>query len=306
MKKWIACLMMLTGLLTAFAAAASTVKIAALVNGEIISSDDLQNRINAFLLTTKIPYNAQTKSMIAQRVLNAAVDEKIKLQEAAKNGIEISAEELNDQWRTFEKNRKIPMGQLKKILKQAGVSEETFASQMKSDLAWVRLVRKKSYAEGTLTQKEIEQAMADARKDLTTPKYMVSEIYIKKSNARNLSDLVSNLRNDDRFELYAMQFSESPSAANGGNLGWINTGKLASALETALKKMKPGDISEPIQVGDGFYVLKLQKTFDPAKDKPQIPDEKEIRLFLENQKMETLSKKLMQDLRQRAVIEIRS
>lgn len=298
--------MMLTGLLTAFAAAASTVKIAALVNGEIISSDDLQNRINAFLLTTKIPYNAQTKSMIAQRVLNAAVDEKIKLQEAAKNGIEISAEELNDQWRTFEKNRKIPMGQLKKILKQAGVSEETFASQMKSDLAWVRLVRKKSYAEGTLTQKEIEQAMADARKDLTTPKYMVSEIYIKKSNARNLSDLVSNLRNDDRFELYAMQFSESPSAANGGNLGWINTGKLASALETALKKMKPGDISEPIQVGDGFYVLKLQKTFDPAKDKPQIPDEKEIRLFLENQKMETLSKKLMQDLRQRAVIEIRS
>lgn len=306
MKKWIACLMMLTGLLAAFAAAASTVKIAALVNGEIISSDDLQNRINAFLLTTKIPYNAQTKSMIAQRVLNAAVDEKIKLQEAAKNGIEISAEELNDQWRTFEKNRKIPMGQLKKILKQAGVSEETFASQMKSDLAWVRLVRKKSYAEGTLTQKEIEQAMADARKDLTTPKYMVSEIYIKKSNARNLSDLVSNLRNDDRFELYAMQFSESPSAANGGNLGWINTGKLASALETALKKMKPGDISEPIQVGDGFYVLKLQKTFDPAKDKPQIPDEKEIRLFLENQKMETLSKKLMQDLRQRAVIEIRS
>lgn len=64
---------------------------------------------------------------------------------------------------------------------------------------------------------------------------MVSEIYIKKSNARNLNDLVSNLRSDPRFELYAMQFSESASAANGGNLGWVNAGKLPSALETALK-----------------------------------------------------------------------
>lgn len=305
MKKWLASLMILSGLFTAGKSEAATMKIVALVNGEIISSEDIQNRTNAFLLTTQIPYNEQTKGMIAQRVLNLAVDEKIKLQEAAKNGIEISQEELNDQWRTFEKNRKIPMGQLKKILKEAGVSEKTFAEQMKADLAWVRVVRKKSYAEGNLTQKEIEQAMEEARKDLTTPKYMVSEIYIKKSNARNLNDLVSNLRSDPRFELYAMQFSESASAANGGNLGWVNAGKLPSALETALKRMKPGDVSEPIQVGDGFYVLKLQRKFDPAKDKPELPDEKAIRMFLENQKMETLSKKLMQDLRQRAVIEIR-
>lgn len=70
-----------------------------------------------------------------------------------------------------------------------------------------------------------------------------------------------------------MQFSDSPSAANGGNLGWVNKGKLASPLETALNKMSSGDISEPILVGDGYYILKLQKTFDPQKDKPELPDE---------------------------------
>ena len=102
-----------------------------------------------------------------------------------------------------------------------------------------------------------------------------------------------------------MQFSDSPSAANGGNLGWVNKGKLASPLETALNKMSSGDISEPILVGDGYYILKLQKTFDPQKDKPELPDEKQIRAFLENQKMEVLSKKLLQELRQKAVIELR-
>lgn len=307
MKKFATLLVLCCGIIFAsLPAAASSLKIVALVNGEIISNEDIQNRINAFLLTTRIPFNAQTRGMITQRVPNAAIDEQIKLQEAAKNGIEISEEEVNNSLRQFERSHKIPMGQLNTILKQADVNPDTFASQMKSDLAWLRLVRKKSYADGTLTQKEVENALQEAKDDLTTPKYLISEIYIKKDNAKNLSDLVYNLRHDDRFELYAMQFSDSPSAANGGNLGWVNKGKLASPLETALNKMSSGDISEPILVGDGYYILKLQKTFDPQKDKPELPDEKQIRAFLENQKMEVLSKKLLQELRQKAVIELRS
>ena len=160
--------------------------------------------------------------------------------------------------------------------------------------------------EGTPTQKEINAALKEAQEDLNTPKFLVSEIYIKKDNAKNLSDLVYNLRNDERFELYAMQFSDSPRAANGGNLGWINTGKLPFILENHLKKMKTGDISDPIKVGNGYYILKLNQTFNPATDKLQIPTSKEIKTLLENQKMEALSKKLLQDLRQKAVIEIRS
>jgi len=70
--------------------------------------------------------------------------------------------------------------------------------------------------------------------------------------------------------------------------------------------MKTGDISDPIKVGNGYYILKLNQTFNPATDKLQIPTSKEIKALLENQKMEALSKKLLQDLRQKAVIEIRS
>lgn len=301
-------LLLISVLLIGFAAAAlaAPLKIVALVNGEIISSEDLQNRVNAFMMSTKIPFNAQTKDMIMQRVLNNTVDEKIKLQEAAKNGITVSDEEIAGQMRQFEKNNRIPAGQLQSILREAKVSKATMSEQIRSDLAWVRLIRKKYYAEGKPTQKEINEMLAEAKQDLNTPKYMVSEIFIKKENARNLSQLVDNLRADDRFELYAMQFSESPSAAAGGNLGWVNTGKLASVLETRLKQMKPGQISDPIQLGEGYYILKLQRTFNPKTDKPEIPSAAQIKTMLENQKMEALSKKLLQDLRQKAVIEIRS
>ncbi len=287
-------------------ASAAPLKIIALVNGEIISSEDFQNRINSFVMNTQIPLNQQTRGMMMQKVLNAAIDEKLKLQEADKNGISITEDEIKAQIRNIEKKNKIPDGQLIKILKEADINPQTIHEQVKSDLAWLRLIRKKYYMEGTPTQKEINAALKEAQEDLSTPKFLVSEIYIKKDHARNLSDLVYNLRNDDRFGVYAMQFSDSPSAANGGNLGWVNTGKLPSALETRLKRMNPGDISDPIQVGDGYYILKLNQTFSPETDKPQIPSSQEIKTILENQKMEGLSKKLLQDLRQKAVIEIRS
>lgn len=76
-----------------------------------------------------------------------------------------------------------------------------------------------------------------------------------------------------------MQFSDSPSAANGGNLGWVNKGKLASPLETALNKMSSGDISEPILVGDGYYILKLQKPSTPKKTNRNCPTKTNPCLF---------------------------
>lgn len=308
MKKIVTCLtVVIASLLAAVPAKAdNSLKIAAVVNGEIISNQDIQNRINAFLMTTQIPLNNQTRNMIMQRVIHAAIDEKIKLQAAEKNNIDVSEKDIDASVRNFEKNNRIPKGELKNILKQAKVSEESFRTQMKSDLAWVRLLKSKMRGEGTITQKEVETALADAKKDLSTPKYQVSEIFIKKEKAKDIQSLVDNLRNDNRFELYAMQFSDSASASNGGNLGWVNTGKLPAPLEKAVKKLKAGEISNAVLLNDGYYILKLNQSFDPAKDKPVIPSEKDIRAFLSNQKMETLAQKYLQDLRQQAIIELRN
>ena len=285
---------------------AESLKIAAVVNDEIISTRDLQNRVNLFLMTTRIPLNPQTKNMIFSRVLNNAIEEKLKLQAAAKEDIKISPKELAASVQQFEKSNNISAGELKKILAQNQVDMDAFESQMKADMAWVRLIRRKNYSDAQVTQKELEEALADAKTDLSTPKYFVSEIYIRKKDAKDLSVLVNNLRRDPRFELYAMQFSQSPTAANGGRLGWLNKGKLPEEIEKKLDKMHEGEISDPILYGDGYYIVRLDKTFDPKVDKPQIPNAEDIKKFLENQKMEEFSKKYLQDLQQKAVIELRN
>lgn len=283
-----------------------SVKIIALVNGEVITSEDLESRINAFVMNTKIPLNDQTRNMIVQRTLQAAIDERLKLQDAEKNGIVISDKDIDQSVLYFENSNNIPKGQMSKVLKENRVSMDVFRTQMKSDLAWIRLIRKKVMAEGELTQKEVEEAQVEAEKDLSTPKYMVSEIMIKSKNARNLQDLVANLRQDPRFDLYAMQFSEAPSSSSGGKLGWINKERMIEPLRKILDKMKEGEISNPIKVGNDYYILKLEKIFNPQKDKVEAPTLDNIRKFLENRRMEEVAARHLQNLRQAAVIELRN
>lgn len=280
-------------------------KIIANVNDEIITSQDMQNNLKLFLLTTKIPFNEQTQNMILERVLNNAIEEKVKLQEAAKNDIDVSDDDINKSIAAFEKSNQIPVGNMKKILAQAGISNETFRNQVKTDLAWSRLVRRKMIGNG-VTQTEINKAMEDAKKDLTTPKYFISEIFIKKEHAKDIQNLVQNLRKDPRFELYAMQFSESPTASNGGKLGWVNYGKLNVPIEKALNSIKEGQISEPIAYADGYFIFKLEKVFDPKKDKPEMPTREELQKYLENQKMEDIAKQYLAELRNKAIIEVRN
>ena len=132
---------------------------------------------------------------------------------------------------------------------------------------------------------------------------MISEIVIDKKDAKDLNQLVENLRHDPRFELYAMQFSQSPSAANGGRLGWVGKGKLPSVLENAVLKMKDGDVSDPIAYGKDFYIFRLEKIFNPTIDKTETPSRKEVRSFLENKKLEEYSNRYIKNLRSRALIE---
>lgn len=280
-------------------------KIFAEVNGEVITSRDMQSRVNAFVATTKIPVNAQTKAMIIEKVLQAAVDEKLKLQEAEKIGIDITEADLNEGLKNFAKENKVSVSQVKKMLRVAGVSEEVFRSQMKAEMAWSRLVNMKAKRDIQISESEVRAAVDLINQDKKKQKYLVSEIVISQKKAKNIYDLVENLRNDPRFELYAAQFSESPSARGGGNLGWVSKDQLAEPLVQALEKMKTGGVSRPIKIGTDFYILKLQKVYRPGIDKAPSTNEEEVRALLRSQKTEALANKYLRDLRNKAVIERR-
>ena len=300
MKKII--LGLLINISLAFATQANTYNIIALINGEIISNEDINDQINIFMLNSPVPYNNDTKDMIKHRVMAQTIEQKLKTQTAEKENISVSDEDIEKQMSLWAKKNNINLSELK----SKNINRKALAENIKAELAWVKLIRKKFYQSSTITQKEINKTIDEVTKDMSIKKYQVLEIFLKKENARDISSLVEKLREDPRFELYAARFSDAPSAANGGNLGWINSGKMLSALEMRLNSMKPGEVSDAIQIGDDYYILKLVQVFDPKKNPDFTPNQQEIKNLLENQKMEAISKKLLQDIKQKAIIEVKS
>lgn len=280
------------------------IRILASVNGEIITTEDINNRVRAFCMTTGIPYNDQTKLLIINKVMQNTIDEKLKLQDAVSNKIEISKNDVDDAIKSYAANNKTTPEHLKKMLKEHGVSESIFREQMKSDLAWVRLVRNKT-SNDTVTEPEIQEALELTKKDMSKTKYMVSEIVIDSKNAKNIFGLSQTLRQDPRFEMYAAQFSQSPSASSGGRLGWINAGQLPEQLDKALSKMSAGEISDPILYNNAYHIFRVEQKFDPSKDSLPEPDSRTIAEMLSGQKTERFAARHLQDLRQRAAIELK-
>ena len=280
---------------------ANTFNITALINGDIISNEDVNDQINIFMLNSPVPYNEETKDMIKHRVMAQTIEQKLKLQAAEKENINISNEDVENQMKLWAKKNNVNLSNLA----SKNINRTTLADNIKAELAWIKLVRKKFFQTSHITQKEINKAIDEVTKDMSIKKYQVLEIFLKKENAKDINSLVEKLREDPRFELYAARFSDAPSAANGGNLGWINSGKMLSALEMRLNSMKVGEVSDAIQIGDGYYILKLVQVFDPKKNPDFTPNQQEIKSLLENQKMEAISKKMLQDLKQKAIIEIK-
>lgn len=281
-----------------------SIRILAVVNGEIITTEDINHRVRAFCLNSGIPYNDESKWLILNHVMQNTIDEKLKLQDAVKNNIVITDKEIDNAIKSFEAKSNIPAGGHKKLLKEYAVSEDVFREQMKSDLAWLQLVRQRSAAEN-ITKSEIDEAIALAEKDADKIKFKVSEIVIPTRGAKNIDRFVRDLRNDRSFELYAAKFSHSPSSGIGGNIGWVNAGQMPKPLDSVLQKMRPGEISDPVVYDENYYIFYLDKKFDPAAEKMSIPSDAEAKYLLQNQKMERYAAQHLQELRQRAAIEMK-
>ena len=279
-------------------------KIMAVVNGDAVSSSDIESYARLFMLNTGVPLNNKTKPMIINKVLQTAIDEKIKNQEIAKNQLTLSPSDLNKAVDQYEANRKLGRGKLIPLLKQKGINPEIFKQQLKTEILWARLVRRKMMSDFQVTQREIEDAISRSQEDMSSPKYMVSEIVIPVSKGKNLEVLVDNIRRDGMFNMYASQFSQSPSAANGGRLGWLKEGQLPKVLEDKVKSMRIGQVSQPIKHEGNYYILHLDNKFTPDK-KPETIAYDDMKNVLETERLEGFSAKYLQNLRQKSIIEFK-
>jgi peptidyl-prolyl cis-trans isomerase SurA len=237
-------------------------RIAAVVNDEVISVADVQSRLRMVMLSSNLTDSPETRQRVAAQVLRTIVDEKLQMQEAKRQNITATDEELNKALGQIEKQNNMQPGQLQQVLKAHGIERSALIDQLTASIVWSKLVRRLVSQTNVVSDEEIDYALKRAKETADEPQSRVAEIFLAVDNpqqedeVRRLAErLTEQMRQGARFSAVAQQFSQSATAAVGGDIGWVRAEQLSPELGKAVAQMRPGELSPPIRTGSGYYLL---------------------------------------------------
>tara|TARA_B100000963_G_scaffold20820_1_gene15736 strand:+ start:163 stop:1395 length:1233 start_codon:yes stop_codon:yes gene_type:complete len=238
--------------------------IAVIVNDEVISRYDVNQRVRLILVTSGIPATEENVKRIEEQAIKALIDEKIQIQEAIKLEVPESPDEINLMLENIARgNQTTAEGILESITSQ-GVNSETLLSQIKSELLWNKIVRGRFSSYINISDEEVNIIYDRTIQNINNSQYDISEIFIgfenesEEKDAKELTErLTEQLKNEIAFEPVAQQFSQAPSSGQGGFIGWVSEGQLDPDIISSIKNLEVGSVSNPIKTINGYYIIKL-------------------------------------------------
>jgi len=240
--------------------------IASVVNDDIITTYDLRQRALFMMAIQGIqqPTEEDQQRLLGQALRNL-VDEKLQMQEAQKFSLTISDEAvLRGVERILSRNG-VQIDAFAQQLASAGISIGTMQDQVRSDTAWQRIIGGLYGDRIRISDAQIDETLNRIIATADKPSYRISEIYIEatpdiggmEGAMQGGTAMIEQLKQGAPFPVLAQQFSSAPSAAKGGDIGWIREGELREELNAVIVQMEEGTVSNPIAVPGGVYVVAL-------------------------------------------------
>ena len=244
----------------------SVVKATAIVNGDVITQTDIDQRLALLAIANggKIP--ADEVERLRQQVLRNLIDETLQIQAAKTEKITIKSSDIDRTVTRVAGGVKQSPDQLAGYLEANGSSIKSLRRQIEGEIAWQRLQRAKIESSVSVGDDEVKAVLDKLNASKGTEEYRVGEIFLsatpdtQASVVANANKILDQLRAGASFQGYARQYSEASTAAVGGDLGWVRPEQLPQPLAAALQQMAPGMVSNPIAVPGGVSILAVQDT----------------------------------------------
>jgi len=250
--------------------------IAATVNDESISDYEVRQRVALYLATSGITQKLNDEQMkrIRGQILEKLEDEKVQLQEAVKKKITVSPVEVDKRINGMMAENHFTIQQLRATLTQAGANEEALRAQITASIAWLKTVQDEYSDRVNISPEMVDAEMAKNAEGANKAHFHVLEIFLPVDNPekdakvrKDAEDIINQLRQGAPFAVVARQFSQHPTAATGGDIGWVYDGQMAPELNAAVAKLGMGQITDPIRSTGGYYVLALRERQEPLGTK---------------------------------------
>jgi peptidyl-prolyl cis-trans isomerase SurA len=245
--------------------------VAAVVNNGIISTYDLRQRILLLIVSSGVQPTAESLPGLEREALRDLIDEELQLQEiqriesTRRATIQPSDAEIDEDINALARQNNLTGQQLLTSLASAGVEAQTLRRQIRAEASWRRYVGGAFASSIAVGDDQVNSAMQRVASAAGKPQYLIGEILLDSQRAggpeaavQGAQQLIEQIQAGAPFTGVARQFSSAPTGVSGGDAGWVLSGDLPQAVEEALEQMRPGQISQPIPVSGGVYIVILR------------------------------------------------
>lgn len=290
---------------------AQSESIAAIVNNDAVTMSDVAARMKLIMVSSGMPNTDEMRAKVQPQIINMLIDESLIMQEARRQNITVNEEEIRKGFEALSAQNKFTADQFRAILARSGIPQSTLDDQIRSQLAWTKVIQKKIRPKIDISDNQIDASLQKLKSKEGSQEYLMAEIFLPVDNAQqeaNVKQFADRLTAElsggkAPFSGAASQFSQSASASKGGDMGWVQADQLPQEVGDVVAQMKEGELSKPIRSLSGYYIVLLRKTRQITAD--TMPSRDDIRQQIGMSQLDRMQRRYLLDVKSSAFIERR-
>ena len=265
--------LMVVGAFATPLAHAQSLGIAAVVNEEVITTHDVEDRRDLIMVTSGIPITPENQQRVTPRILQTLIDETLQMQEAKRQSIVVTDEDVAKALDEVTLgNKQLEPGGIKKYIAEKGLSQRTLENQVRAQLSWQKVVQRKLRRNVNVSQDEVTRAQQSQAAAPGTTELRIVALSVPVADAageaaaaKTVDDIALRLKTSPDIAAVAANYISRTDIKFSAPV-WLSEESMQPALQQALRDMKPGDITPPLRAAGAIQFIQL---LDRQVNKPQ-------------------------------------
>ncbi len=295
-------------------------KVAAVVDEQVITLSEVEQRAAPELRQAFNERDPQRRSAMRRAAVQGALEgliaEKLLEREMDALGITVSDQEVELGMEDVRRQNNFTPEQFEQALRQEGYTPQAYKEFMKKHLRRLKLVNLKVRSRVKVAEKDLRAEYERwARMEQQDPEVRARHILVRLEKdataeqveqARKKAEaLAAEARKPGvDFAELAKEKSEGPSREDGGDLGFFKRGMMLADFDKVAFSLPVGGVSEPVRTHFGFHVIKVEERRSvPVASFEEVKAQLQDRVL--GAQMEKYTQQYVQELRQKANVEIR-
>ena len=244
-------------------------RIIAVVNDEVITQNDLNERVTLVVRQLQRQGGQLPPSeVLSRQILERMINDLLQVQLAKETGIKVDDASLDRTIERIAQENNLAMPDFRTALEKDGVKYPRFREDIRNEILLARL-REREVENGiVVTDAEVDTEIArESREASSDSEFRLSHVLVLvppqatpdqiEQRRRRALLALSELRRGTNFAQVAATYSDAPDATQGGSLGWRPSARLPSLFLDTIEKLQPGEVSDILRSPNGFHIVKL-------------------------------------------------